>query len=80
MIGIHLLREEASEPRINGYLLIDEGNSLITGDLNGRLATLTAAEPGFRPASVTLGIKIDSGHALDIIALYIDLKTGQRVG
>lgn len=79
MIGIHLLREKARKPCIRRYLLIDEGNGLITGDLHSWLTLLASAEPGFRPTPVTIGIEINGSHTFDIIALDINLKASQRI-
>ena len=79
VVSIHLLREEAGEPRVLAYLIIDKGNGLLTRDLNGWLSLLSTTEPRLRPTPVTLRIEIDRGDTTHVITLHIYLEAGQRV-
>ena len=79
VIGIHLLGIMTGEPVVKLDVPIDEGDSLLTANLNGRLALLPAIKPPFRPATIAGAIEENRGTTVDIEALHVNLKGGKGV-
>lgn len=79
MIGIHLLGIMTGEPVVKLDITIDEGDSLLTANLNGWLSLLTAIKPPFRPTTITGAIEEHRGTTVDIETLHVNLKGGKRV-
>ena len=79
MEDFHLLGEELFQPLVLMDVIVNELDGQSPCYLYGSFSFLTSVEPGFRPPYDAVPVGIDTDRPLNIEALDVNLKVGQRV-
>ena len=79
MKDFHLLGEKLFQPLVFLDVIMDELDGQCPCYLYGSFSFLTSVEPGFRPPYDAVPVGIDTDRPLNIEALDVNLKVGQRV-
>lgn len=79
MKNFHLLGKELFQPLILLDVIVDEFDGQCPTYLYGPFSFLTSVEPGFRPPYDAVPVGIYTDRPLNIEALDVNLKVGQRV-
>ena len=79
MEDFHLLGKELFQPLILLYVIVDELNGQRPCNLYGAFPFLASVEPSFRPPYDAVPVWIYADRPLNIKALDVYLKVGQRV-
>lgn len=79
VIDLHLLGEMLLEPLVLLYLVVDEHQGKMPGDLYACLTLLAVVEPCLGPPPYARLVREDAHDARNVKALYLDVEVCKRV-